>query len=78
MHWEKYIVVNEKILGGKPTLINTRISVEFVLGLLSKGWKENDIFESYPQISSDHMKAVFQFALECLQDDKFFYLKKVV
>ena len=32
--WEKRIVVDPKILVGKPVIRGTRLSVEFILGLL--------------------------------------------
>ncbi len=41
--WRKYIVVDAKILTGKPVIKNTRISVELILEKLAEG-------ESFEQI----------------------------
>jgi len=38
MDWRKRIVVDPEILVGKPILKGTRISVEFVVDLLARGW----------------------------------------
>jgi uncharacterized protein (DUF433 family) len=37
-NWEDHIIVDPKILVGKPVIKGTRLSVEFVLGLLANGW----------------------------------------
>jgi len=61
MNWREYIISDSKILMGKPTIKGTRISVELILELFSKGWTESQILESYPTISKDSICAVFAF-----------------
>jgi uncharacterized protein (DUF433 family) len=48
MNWKDHIISDNEILLGKPTIKGTRISVELILDLLSNGWTEKMIFESYP------------------------------
>lgn len=38
MDWRERIVVDPNILVGKPIIKGTRISVEFVIDLLARGW----------------------------------------
>ena len=38
------IVVDPDILVGKPIVNGTRLSVDFLLGLLAQGWTESEIF----------------------------------
>lgn len=38
MDWRKYIASDPKVLAGKPAVKGTRLSVEFILGLMAKGW----------------------------------------
>jgi uncharacterized protein (DUF433 family) len=61
MNWREYIISDEQILLGKPTIKGTRISVELLLELLAAGWTESMILESYPSLSHESIKAVFQF-----------------
>jgi len=52
MNWQDYIVSDNQVLLGKPTIKGTRISVELILELLSTGWTEKQILESYTTISA--------------------------
>jgi uncharacterized protein (DUF433 family) len=45
-----------------PTDKGTRISVELILALLSSGWTEQQILESYPSLTQDTLRAVFGFS----------------
>jgi uncharacterized protein (DUF433 family) len=38
MDWWQYIHSDPEILNGKPVVKGTRLSVEFLLGLLAAGW----------------------------------------
>ena len=38
MDWRERIAVDPEILVGKPVIKGTRISVEFVIDLLARGW----------------------------------------
>jgi uncharacterized protein (DUF433 family) len=38
---ENPIVSNKDVLTGKPIVNGTRLSVEFLLGLLANGWVDN-------------------------------------
>ena len=55
-------------LVGKPTIKGTRISVEFLVGLLAQGWTEQQILENYPRFNKEHLKAVFSYVQDCFRD----------
>lgn len=76
MNWQEYIVSDKNILLGKPTIKGTRLSVELILDLLSNGWTERMIFESYPQLDEKHLQAVFAYLKDCIQTELFFPLDK--
>lgn len=63
------IVANPNILGGKPIIEGTRISVELVLGLLSNGMTIDKIIESYPILSEESIRAVLDYAARALSND---------
>jgi uncharacterized protein (DUF433 family) len=74
INWKDYIIANPNILVGKPVIKGTRISVEFLLGLFSKGWTEKQIVEEYPGITRESLQAVFSYLEEYFKDEFHFHL----
>lgn len=72
MKWQDYIVSDEKVLLGKPTVKGTRISVEHLVGLLAQGWTERDILENFPRLNKQSLQAVFSYIQDCLHDGLLF------
>jgi uncharacterized protein (DUF433 family) len=64
-----WIVVNPGILGGKPCIKGTRISVEFILELLASGGTREEILRAYPQIPSEGLTAALQYAARTLKNE---------
>jgi uncharacterized protein (DUF433 family) len=77
MNWKDYIISDPEILVGKPVIKGTRLSVDFIMGLLAQGWTEQQIFENYPQITPVALRAMFAFVQECLADEEFIMTRKV-
>ena len=72
MNWQEYIVSDQQILLGKPTIKGARISVELLLELFSSGWTNDQILASYPNIDEESIKAVFLYLKECIQQEFYF------
>ena len=72
--WQQYIIADKQILLGKPIIKGTRISVELILELFSSGWTENQILESYPNLTQEALRAVFAYLKECIQHELYFPL----
>jgi len=70
MDWRERILVDQKILVGKPVIRGTRISVEFVVDLLAQGWTEAQILDSYPGISREDILACLKYASEILKSER--------
>jgi uncharacterized protein (DUF433 family) len=68
MDWQNYIHSDPEILLGKPVIIGTRVSVDFVLGLFANGWSKEQVLENYQGIALDALQAVFAFAAECMRE----------
>jgi uncharacterized protein (DUF433 family) len=51
------IVVDPKIVGGKPVIRGTRLAVEFILELLAAGQSESDLVENYPGLTREDILA---------------------
>ncbi len=66
------ITLNPKVLAGKPVIRGTRLSVEFVIGLMADGWSEADILANYPGLTHDDIIACFAYARDALSSEKVF------
>jgi uncharacterized protein (DUF433 family) len=64
------IVVDSKILTGKPLIRGTRVSVEFVVELLAAGWSHAQVLDSYPHLTEEDIRACLSYASELLRDEK--------
>ena len=69
------IVVDSKILTGKPVVRGTRISVELVVELLAAGGGHAQILASYPHLTEEDIRACLAYASELLHEEKVFPLK---
>ena len=58
----KRITINPEICNGRPTLRNTRYTVDLILDLLSSGMSESEIIEDYPALEILDIKACLAFA----------------
>lgn len=70
MEWRDRIHSDPKILSGKPVVMGTRLSVEFLLRLFAAGWTEEQILENYPNLSKDDILAVFAYAAESAGEER--------
>ncbi|MEO7424930.1 MAG: DUF433 domain-containing protein [Fibrobacteria bacterium] len=52
------IVAHPSVLGGKPFIKNTRLSVEFLQGLLSSGWSPARILDVYQYLEAEDLHAL--------------------
>lgn len=76
MNWQEHIISDKDVLLGKPTIAGTRISIELILELLSSGWSEKQILESYPGLTEQNLLAVFSYLKDCIQQELFFPIPK--
>jgi len=56
------IVCNPTVLGGKPAIKGTRVSVELILKLLSQGTNEEEILNDYPDLKRADILAALDYA----------------
>ena len=71
------ISANPGVLGGKPVIRGTRISVEFVLELLASGATEEEILHDYPHLKPADIRACLEYAARSIRDEVFVELEKV-
>ena len=68
-NWRDHIHSNPDILGGKPVVKGTRISVELILEYLAEGGTTADIIAAYPHVSEEAVRAAIAFAHDMVADE---------
>ena len=63
------IISDPAILGGKPCVKGTRISVEFLLELAASGAGRDDILKSYPQLTGADVEEALNYAAQSLGNE---------
>jgi len=71
------ITANPQILGGKPIIRGTRISVEFIFELLASDVSENEILEDYSHLTKDDIKACLKYAAQSCKNEIYVELEPV-
>ena len=67
---DERIALDPTILVGKPVVRGTRLSVEFLIGLMADGWREADILANYPGLTREDLSACLAYARDLLQSEK--------
>ncbi|MBA2733684.1 MAG: DUF433 domain-containing protein [Acidobacteria bacterium] len=65
------IILNPKVMTGKPIIKGTRLSVEYILNLLAHGATTGEILEEYQGLKPEDIQACFLFATKSLGDTDF-------
>lgn len=66
------IVLDPKVLAGKPVISGTRLSVEFIIGLMADGWSKADILSNYPGVMHEDIIACLAYARDTLSSERVF------
>jgi uncharacterized protein (DUF433 family) len=65
------ITLNPKIMVGKPVIKGTRLTVEYILGLLAQGATINEILDEYDGLAQEDIQACLLFATKSLESTVF-------
>ena len=64
------IMIDPKILVGKPVIRGTRIAVEFVIDLLAEGWSNQQILSNYPHLALEDITACLRYAGSMMKQER--------
>jgi uncharacterized protein (DUF433 family) len=64
-----HITSDPEILGGKPCIKGTRISVEFVLELFASGATHQDVLNAYPHLTTEGITEALRYAARFLRNE---------
>ena len=67
----KRIVLDPKVMVGKPVIKGTRLTVEFILNLLAHNTSEEEILEEYKGLKHEDIQASLLFAKKSLDATSF-------
>ena len=70
MTWRDIITLDPAVLAGKPVIRDTRLAVDFIVGLLGQGWTEAEILRQYPGLTHDDIAACLQYASDILSAER--------
>ena len=65
------IVVNPKIMTGKPVIRGTRLTVDHILNLLAHGSSFDEILDEYTGLKQEDIRACLLFAKKALENTEF-------
>ena len=65
------IIVNPKVMVGKPVIKGTRLTVEFILNLLAHGVTMAEIINEYKGLTQEDIQACILFATKSLENTTF-------
>lgn len=63
------ISVDPAVLGGKPVIRGTRLSVEFILELIASGGSRDSIVKAYPQLAVDDVDEAVRYAAGFMRNE---------
>jgi uncharacterized protein (DUF433 family) len=63
------IVMDPRVMTGKPTIKGTRITVELILRKLGAGMTSEEIRKDHPRLTTDDIRAAQAFAADYLADE---------
>ena len=69
---EERVVIDEKILGGKPVIRGTRIPVYLIVELVANGLSIKDILKEYPELNEEDIKAALRYAASLLKRETYY------
>ena len=63
------ITCDPNVLGGKPVVAGTRVSVELILRKLGAGETVEELIEAHPNLSPESIRAALSFAARTMRLD---------
>ena len=64
-----YIASSPKILNGKPHIVGTRLSIEFILELFASGATKEEVIKAYPQLTAEAVEEALKYAAQSVKNE---------
>jgi uncharacterized protein (DUF433 family) len=56
-----HIAYDAETLSGKPHIVGTRLSIEFILELVASGATKDDMLKAYPQLTAEAIEEALRY-----------------
>ena len=63
------IVSDPAVLGGKPIIMGTRISVEMVMEWIASGASRGDILKAHPHLAAEDVQQAIGYAAQAIKNE---------
>ena len=67
------IIIDPKVMVGKPVIKGTRIPVELILKMLAQNISREDILKEYPSLNQDDIQAVLLYASDVVSHEDVYH-----
>ena len=64
-----HIAYNPEILSGKPHIVGTRLSIEFILELFASGATKDEVLKAYPQLTTEAVEEALKYAAQAVKNE---------
>lgn len=68
--WRERIVVDPKVMAGKPIVRGTRIPVDAIVKRIAEGMSIKEVLEDYPNLSEEDVKAALKYAASIITGEE--------
>jgi uncharacterized protein (DUF433 family) len=76
INYQERIVRIPGLVGGKPVIKGTRIPVDMILERLTYDLDLKTLFEDYPDLTEEDIKACLAFARELVEEEEIFPIEE--
>jgi len=67
---EERIIVDERIMVGKPIIKGTRVTVEAIVRRLAEGYTTKKLLSEYPNLKKEDIRAAMAYAARLVEDEE--------
>lgn len=64
-----HIAYNPEVLSGKPHIVGTRLSIEFILELFASGATKAEMLKAYPQLTGEAIEEALRYAAQSVKNE---------
>jgi uncharacterized protein (DUF433 family) len=64
-----HIAYNPEILSGKPHIVGTRLTIEFILELVASGATKDDMLKAYHQLTAEAIEEALRYAAQSVKNE---------